>query len=274
MKSFVTTAVAALIAANGALANSTDASTSGTVPELPDQCEFLNVKDGTMIYFPGEHNYTIGHDGTNGIGNIIYNRFMMGGRWIANEAAEIQIKHRGASQLMVEATNKLVNSSTGRVYDVQVDYQNPGTVNVLAPADYWQYPHVNEDYPHIPSYGGDSVKITMGEQQKQAGMEWGPFGWMTTVYNPVTPVMENQAGVEWTPETTRTGQYMEAKDRAIFNLVEDVELSLSNQVSHHRIAISGVAWMVDSMGVSKYDPDNHDLEDGNYYIEHKVTCLQ
>ena len=54
MKSFVTTVVAALVAASGALANSTDASTSGTVPTLPDHCEFLNVSDGKMMYFPPE----------------------------------------------------------------------------------------------------------------------------------------------------------------------------------------------------------------------------
>ena len=177
---------------------------------------------------------------------------------------------------MVEATNKLVNSTTGRVYDVQVDYQNPGTVTVLAPADYWNGTGPDYTlYDHIPSYGGDSVRITMGEQQKQVGMSWGPFGWLNTVWNPHTPIMENQAGVTWTPETTRGGDgNMEAKDRARFNLVEDVELDLPDQISHHRISISGVAWMVDSAGVSKYDPNNHDLEDGDYYIEHKVTCLQ
>ena len=263
MKSFVITAAAALVAASGALANSTDASRSGTVPELPDQCYFHEVVDGAMYYFPGHYQSNIRHGKT-------YESYI-GGRWVATRSASFRVKHRGASELIVEATNKLVNSSTGRVYDVQVDYNNPSTVNTIAPSMFW---NINEMGPHIPSYSGKSVRIISGEYQFDAVSA----GWFTpqykTVESALAPHMENQAGVSWTPVTTRSDALMEAEDRVRFDLVEDVELNLADQLSRHDVVIGGIAWMVDDMGVSQYDPDNHDLEDGNYYIEHKVTCVQ
>lgn len=241
---------------------------SGTTPGLPNVCEFYDTVDGEMAYYEGEHNYSISHDGTTGYGSIVHNKFMMGGRWIANRQAMIYVRHRGASQLMVEAVNKVVNSSDGTEYDVQVDYNAPLTVGDLAPSDYWAGYQPSGEYPHIQSYSGKAVRIVSGNPT------YANYTWHHTVYNALNPDVENQAGETWTPTTSRTISNAEAEDRVIFNLIEDVELNLTDQVVNHGIVIGGVAWMVDANGESKYDPNNYGMTEGNYFTPHKVSCIQ
>ena len=259
MKSFVTTAVAALVAANGALANSTDASTSGTVPELEDQCYFDQIYDGVMEYYPGE--YSIRNNQV---------KKTIGGRWLVDKPAYIHVTHVGASELIVEATNKLVNSTTGKVYDVQVDYDTPQFQTQLGQGhgagDKYYSGATNDAF--IGSRAGKQVTLSSGAELDGPDQSW-PYNTIeATVY-------ENQANQLWEPNSNRGMDSKSAEDRVRFDLVEGLESKLYDQRYTHGILIGGMAWMVDGPGgVSEFDSNNHGLEDGNYYIEHNVTCLQ
>lgn len=237
---------------------------SGTTPDMgpPDMCQFTEIKDGKMDYFEGEHNYTISHDGTTGYGSVYSNKPMIGGRWITSESAEIRVKHRGASHLVVEALNVVYNSSDGTEYPAQVDY-NPYTYS-MRPSDYSQ----NPDYPYIASFS-DAVRVNEGYQVSHNGFS------ITTLIGGDSPTYENQAGQTWLPNVSNVDTHkLEAEDKATFEINQEWEPYLPDELFNHRIAIGGVAWMVDANGESKYDPNNYGMTKGNYFAPHRVSCIQ
>jgi len=245
MKSFVYTVAAAIVAANTAAANSTDASTNGTVPTAPDMCEFHNVTDGEMEYSPSRM-------AENGVSKI-------GGVWVTGLPAYISIRHRGASQLMLEATNKLIGGANGS-YNVQVDY-SPYENNVRMMA--------GETMNLLP---GGTVGRTVvlpsssGTWNNGGSLHFSRYG----------AELDRQAGGEWLPFFASgfagygDGMSSAAEDRIVWNLDDD------GQEYNVDLAIDGVAWMVDQLtGAPAHDFDNqYGMTDSNYYIEHNVTCLQ
>ena len=243
MKSFVYTVVAATIAASSAAANTTDASTSGTVAAATDMCEFYNVTDGIMEYSPSRM-------AENGVSPI-------GGVWVTGEPAYISIRHRGASQLMLEATNQLIGGNGP--YKVQVDYS----------------PYENQ----VKFMAGETMNLLPGGTVGRTVVLGSSSGnWSDNdLRSRYGAVLDRQAGSEWTPFEPYSSFYgygdgmsNAAEDRIVWNLDDD------GQEYNVNLAIDGVAWMVDqNTGAPAHDRDNqYGMTYSNYYIEHNVTCLQ
>ena len=120
MKSFVYTVVAATIAASSAAANSTDASTSGTVPAVDQSnyCHFTDVVDGTMSYVPGYK---------------LSKWVRAAGYWRTHqqEPATMTIKTRGAAVISVMGGDRVINRNDNTSYPVKVDYQTAKVENTF-----------------------------------------------------------------------------------------------------------------------------------------------
>ena len=303
MKSFVYTVVAATIAASSAAANSTDASTSGTVPvgDQSNYCEFNNVVDGAMSYVPGFH------DDGNGNKGAGYWRTQRAG------AAHITVKTRGASVISVMGGDRVINrNDPSTIYPVKVDYYTAQTNG------HYSFESVTN---HFGTDISNTTEVNFSlpgetEQTIDAAMGYTNHTWKSYSYRRVFTTKEqpnyadNNTGVEW-------GNYQFVENpNAMLPVDGNVPVSplAHDQLNYHlkytnrgaglpnveyeiKLAISGTAWMLGSDGVINYEDDgmgrrdeigthpdrpwelgrkttHYGMTDGDYYIEHTVQCLQ
>ena len=265
MKSFIYTVVAATIAASSAVANSTDASTSGTVPayDQTDFCEFLDVTDGTMTYSPGYSWDTLnpGH---------WQNR---AGFWKSDRTAPalMKVRTRGAHMISVLGGTKVINRTDKTEYDVLVDFSTP---NPSIPSDLpqldWNTMNtgVQNLYPEALE-GVQAGRFGMGALYGQTYIEqsyhsvytskdqpnWGATEqgqrWNRTVEsNPNSKVPE-----EWINSITSPEIHDQFNAYLRFTNFDDFGVEQPNLVHAVDLAIHGVAYMLDSNGEARYEDD-------------------
>ena len=304
MKSFVYTVVAATIAASGAVANSTDASTSGTVPahDQTNFCEFLDVTDGKMEYSPGYSWDTLnpGH---------WQNR---AGFWKSDRLAPalMKVRTRGAYMISVLGGTKVINRTDKTEYPVLVDFSTP---NPSIPGDLPQlawntgttgiqnlYPEALEGveagiFGMGARYGQSYIEqsyhsvYTSKDQPNWGATEQGQRWNRTMESNPNVRVPE-----EWVNSTTSPEIHDQYNAYLRFTNFDAFGVEEPNLVHAVDLAIHGVAYMLDSEGKVKYEDDGegrrighspsypngkmaisyYGMTDGDYYIEHTVQCLQ
>ena len=305
MKSFVYTVVAATIAASSAVANTTDASTSGTVPayDQTNFCEFRDVTDGTMTYSPGYSRDTLANGATQ----------QRAGFWKTDVHGEaiMKIRTRGAYKISVLGGTVVKNKNDGTEYPVLVDLStpNPSIPSLLPQLNAVNKTAVQTVYVE-PLEGVAAGRFGMGGIYGQGYMEnnyrtvytskdqpdWGDddtnphWGFGNKLYNPDVIQPEEWINSQHSPEIhDQVNFYLKYTNFALYagevlpNLVHDVQ-----------IAIQGVAWMLDSNGKVKYEDDGkgrrigqrpsdpngthalsyYGMTDGDYYIEHTVQCIQ
>ena len=305
MKSFVYTVVAATIAASSAVAGSTDASTTGTVPAYDQSnfCEFRDVTDGTMTYSPGYSRDTLANGATQ----------QRAGFWKTDVggAAIMNVRTRGAYKISVLGGTVVKNKNDGTEYPVLVDLSTP-------------IPSIPSLLPQLNAKNKTAVQTVNPEALE--GVAAGRFGMggiygqyyqennYRTVYtskdqpdwgdddtNPVWGwhhILSNPTGYE-PVENINSPRSPEIHDQANFylkytNYALYAGEVLPNLVHDVKIAIRGVAWMLDSNNEVKYEDDGkgrrighrpsdpngthalsyYGMTDGDYYIEHTVQCLQ
>mgnify|MGYP003986462263 FL=1 len=276
MKSFVYTVVAATIAASSAVAGSTDASTSGTVPTVQPYCQFSEITDGTMAFVPG-WDQGFGHKGV--------------GFWRTHHTnpATIRVQAAGASKVSVIGGNKVINKSDGTEYPVQVDYA--GFTNM---STYYDLPEYIENFDRN-GYGTGPTEMTgVGGHRDKEGL--------------VKVIYRDQADPTWAPDRPHWGIHLSSGvNNAVttnpdypssqFEYVHDqvdVEFHSSLEEVNFFMHIQGGAYMLDSNREMKYEDDGkgrrtapvknypngrralsyYGMTDGDYYIQHTVQCLQ
>ena len=303
MKSFVYTVVAATIAASSAVANTTDASTSGTVPAIDqsDYCEFTNVSDGTMSYVPGYHNTSNGNKGT--------------GYWRTQRTApaHITVKTRGAAVISVMGGDVVINKNDGTTYPVKVDYyaaQTNGHYSFETVTGHFGTDISNAESVSFPPLPGET------DQSMNAAMGYTNNTWKSYSYRRVFTTKEqpnyadSNTGVEWgnyqyvqnpnamTPVDGNIQYSALAHDQLNYHLnYTNRGAGLPNIEYEIKLAINGLAWMLGDDGVINYEDDgtgrrdeigtvpnnpwklgrktsHYGMTDGDYYIEHTVQCLQ
>ena len=304
MKSFVYTVVAATIAASSAAANSTDASTSGTVPAVDqsDYCEFTNVTDGTMSYIAGYHNTGNGNKGA--------------GYWRTHldSAAEITVKTRGASVISIMGGDTVINSNDNTTYPVKVDYTAQEVYNGgYVDQENFSLTNVNSNQSYA-----SSVRIENLPGETNMSMGFGVTGggrdWMSGSYRRVFTTKEqpnyadSDTGVEWGNSTgiIRNPNAMEPVDALVngpaqahdqlnwhmrYSNWTRYDQEMPNLEYEFQLKIIGMAWMLGSDSIINYEDDgmgrtipapggnsrklsHYGMTDGSYYIEHTVQCLQ
>jgi hypothetical protein len=297
MKSFVYTVVAATIAASSAAANSTDASTSGTVPAVDqfDYCEFTDVEHGTMSYVPGFYM----NQSNNGAGWW---------RTHQSDPATITVKTRGAAVVSVSGGDRVINrNDPSTVYPVKVDYA-PSAV------DYSKY-----GSEAVRQFGGWLEKSTAAsvtieplpgvdmDDKDKYGPSWEDTGFrrvFTTKEDPNWDGNQSWGSPLWnsiknptamTPEAPFTGSFADqpAYDQLNYHLRFTNYNNQPNLEYEFKLKIHGMAWMLGSDGKINYEDDgmgrtgevwsswnkaptlsHYGMTDGDYYIEHTVQCLQ
>ena len=302
MKSFVYTVVAATIAASSAVANTTDASTSGTVPAIDQSnyCEFNNVIDGTMSYVPGFHNTSNGNKGA--------------GYWRTQRGApaQITVKTRGASVISVMGGDVVINKNDGTTYPVKVDYL-PASTNghysfETVTGHFGGLSNANwVSFPPLPGETAQSMNVVMGYNT------WREFSYRRVFTTKAEPNYANGTdgvAVEWgnykhvenpnamTPVDGNVPHSPLAHDQLNYHLNYTNDASGRPNLEYEiKLAIHGLAWMLGDDGVISYEDDgmgrrdeigtnpnrpwklgrktsHYGMTDGDYYIEHTVQCLQ
>ena len=311
MKSFVYTVVAATIAASSAVANSTDASTSGTVPafDQPDHCEFYDVVDGEMAFTPGWNWDTMA-----GGAEAPHPGFWKTDRY---NPAHMKVRTRGAAKISVMGGDVVINKNDGTEYPVKVDYSTPK--NIAVPAE------LNDGADHLETtnltYANGYVEALPGVQDGRFGMgaiygqnyaesayrhvftskdqpNWGDdnaiYAGSWSHYSPQSNpnVPEPQGQLVNVHSTKLVHDQFNVILR--FNDFEGYDGTNANPMYNFSIFIQGLAWMLDSNGEMRYEDDGmgrrteptsaypngrmamsyYGMTDGDYYIEHTVQCLQ
>ncbi len=279
MKSFVYTVVAATIAASSAVANTTDASTSGTVPTVQPYCQFSNISDGIMHFVPGFKS----DNGSEGVGFWRTDR---------TGPAQISVQAAGAYKVSVIGGTKVKNRNDGTEYPVKVDYSamhvDTGTYSVVPEMAEYGFQGQNGYNTAITSVTGvgghwDKSGLVKLFHREQSNPTWAPDRpWWGQI-----PSSTNSAPTD-TPYYTNVSPYQYVHDQV------DVEFSSSLLEVDFHMHINGNAWMLDSDGEMKYESDGlgrrtppvggypngkaalsyYGMTDGDYYIEHTVQCLQ
>ena len=305
MKSFVYTVVAATIAASSAVANSTDASTSGTVPAIDQSnyCEFSDVSDGTMSYIAGYHNTGNGNKGAG------YWRTHLTG------AAEITVKTRGASVISIMGGDRVINrNDPSAIYPVKVDYTAQEVYNGgYVDQENWSLVNANSNHSYASSVRIENLpgetNLSMGSEVTGGGRDWwgGSFRRVFTTKEDPNHA-DDDTGVEWGHNSgiIRNPTAMEPAD-ALVNGPAQAHDQLNWHMRYSNwtrggqempnleyvfeLKIIGMAWMLGDDGIINYEDDgmgrtmpapgsgirklsHYGMTDGDYYIEHTVQCLQ
>ena len=305
MKSFVYTVVAATIAASSAVANTTDASTSGTVPagDQSDYCEFTNVIDGTMSYIAGYQNTGNGNKGA--------------GYWRTHQsaAAAITVKTRGASVISIMGGDTVINSSDGTTYPVKVDYTSQEVYSGgYVAQENWSLVNANSNHSYASSVRIENLPgetyLSMGSSDVTGGgRDWWSGSFRRVFTTKEDPnYADSDTGAEWghnmgiirnptalEPEAALVNGPAQAHDQLNWHMRYSNWTRGGQEMPNleyvFELQIVGMAWMLGSDGVINYEDDNmgrtmpapgsgirklshYGMTDGDYYIEHTVQCLQ
>jgi hypothetical protein len=229
---------------------------SGTTPDLgPDSyCTFTEINDGEMTYIPPVANASIGR--------------YMPGHWRTTKAATVKAKSLHAKSLIVEGINTLYRDESATNHKILIDYM-PDTVS-----------HVQNSVPNTNK--DPNAEYSIGSNQSLKDVYDTQFYTKTWGYSTYTVGRHELQGVIMGGDVNIPGR-LNARNRFEMHYIESGCTGWSCVAGtpiDHYLEIAGVAYMLDDSGEPFYSeaaagPDgDYFMEDGNYHIKHKVTCLQ